>query len=40
MKFDAIVVQPLEKCLLYLSFQSDRNQLENLMNQEAMRKIG
>ena len=39
MEIDNVVKQPLEKCLLYISFQSDRNQLENLISQEAMKKI-
>ena len=39
MYMDDIVKQPLEKCLLYISFQSDRNYLENLISKEALKKV-
>lgn len=39
MYIDDVVKQPLEKCLLYISYQSDRNHLENLINQDAMKQI-
>jgi hypothetical protein len=39
-RFDEIVELPLEKCLLYLAFQSDKNQLEELMHKEALKKSG
>jgi hypothetical protein len=35
---DDIVKEPLEKCLLYLAYLSDRAQLENLMYKEASKK--
>lgn len=35
-KIDKIVEEPLEKCLLYLSFKADRQYLETLMHKEAM----
>jgi hypothetical protein len=40
LKVDEITEQPLEKCLMYLAFQADRNELEELMHKEAMKKIG
>jgi hypothetical protein len=30
----------LEKCLMFLAFQADKNQMEELMHNEAMKKIG
>jgi hypothetical protein len=39
LKIDLVVEEPLEKCLLFLAYQSDRNQLENLLHKEAMKKI-
>ena len=38
-KIDEVVKQPLETCLLYLSFYSDRNELDNLLHKEAMAKV-
>ena len=35
---DDVVKQPLEKCLLLLAFKADKNQLETLMHNEAMKK--
>ena len=40
LKIDSVVKEPLEKCLLYLAFKSDKNQLEELLHREAMKKIG
>jgi len=40
LKLDEVVKQPLEKCLLYLSFQTDRNQLDNLLHKESLKQIG
>jgi len=36
---DAVVKEPLEKCLLWLAYQADRIQLEDLMHRQAMKKI-
>lgn len=40
LKIDEIVKQPLEKCLLYLAYKSDKNQLDSLLHKEALKKIG
>jgi len=39
MLIDEITKQPLEKCLLWLAYQADVAQLEDLMYKEAMKKI-
>ena len=39
-EIDEVVKEPLEKCLLYLSYKSDKSQLESLMHKEAMKSIG
>jgi hypothetical protein len=39
-EIDEVVKEPLEKCLLFLSYKADRNQLEQLMHKEAMKSIG
>ena len=31
--------EPLEKSLLYLSYQMDRNQVDELMHNEALKKM-
>jgi len=36
---DAVVKEPLEKCLLWLAYQSDKVELEDLMHKDAMKKI-
>ena len=36
---DAVVKEPLEKCLLYLAYKADKNQLEGLLHKEAMKAI-
>jgi hypothetical protein len=36
---DEVVKEPLEKCLLWLAYQSDKVELEDLMHKEAMKKI-
>ena len=36
---DAVVKEPLEKCLLYLAYRADKNQLEGLLHKEAMKSI-
>ena len=38
-KIDIVTKEPLEKCLLYLAFKSDKNHLETLMHNEAMKKV-
>jgi len=40
MMIDDIVKQPLEKCLLYLAFHSDKIQLENILHKESLKRIG
>ena len=35
---DEITIQPLEKCLLFLAYQSDYNQLQNLVHKEMIAK--
>lgn len=39
MKIDLVVEEPLEKCLLFLAYQSDKVYLENLIHNEAMAKM-
>jgi hypothetical protein len=39
-KIDEVTNLPLEQCLLFLSYKSDKNVLENLMHKEAMKGIG
>ena len=34
-----VVEEPLEKCLLFLSYKADKNLLENLLHKEAMKSI-
>jgi hypothetical protein len=36
---DDVVKEPLEKCLLWLAYQSDKVELEDLMHKDAMKKI-
>jgi hypothetical protein len=36
---DAVVKEPLEKCLLWLAYQADKMQLEELLHKQAMKKI-
>jgi len=36
---DDVVKEPLEKCLLWLAYQADRAQLEELLHKQAMKKI-
>jgi len=36
---DAVVEEPLEKCLLWLAYQADKFQLEDIMHRQAMKKI-
>ena len=37
-KISEVVTLPLDTCLLYLSYQSDYNQLQNLIQKEIMAK--
>ena len=39
-KFNEVTAYPLEMCLLYLSYKSDKTLLENLLHKEALRKNG
>ena len=38
-KIDRVVLQPLEKCLLFLAYRSDKAQLETLMHKESLKNI-
>jgi hypothetical protein len=38
-RIDAVTLEPLEKCLLWLAYQSDVAELEDLMYKEAMKKV-
>jgi hypothetical protein len=37
-RISEVVTLPLDTCLLYLSYQSDYNHLQNLMQKEMMAK--
>ena len=37
-KFSEVTAYPLEMCLLYLSYKSDKTVLENLVHRENMKK--
>ena len=37
-KIDEVIQQPLEKCLLFLSFKADKNLLEGLLHKEMMKR--
>lgn len=39
LKVDIVVKEPLEKCLLYLAYRADKNELEGLLHKEAMKNI-
>lgn len=39
-KYDQVVKEELEKCLLYLAYISDKNRLEQMLHDEAMAKVG
>ena len=39
LKIEIVTREPLEKCLLYLAYKADKNQLEMLMHREAMKNI-
>ncbi len=36
---DAVVEEPLEKCLLWLAYQADKAQLEDLVHKQMLKKI-
>jgi hypothetical protein len=38
-KIDEVTLEPLEKCLLFLSFKADKQLLEEMMHKEAMKGI-
>jgi hypothetical protein len=38
-EIDEVVKEPLEKCLLFLAYKADRNQLEQMMHKEAMKGL-
>jgi hypothetical protein len=40
LRIDEITEQPLEKCLMLLAYEADKSQLEGLMHDEAMKKMG
>lgn len=40
LRFDKVVEQPLEKCLLYLAYKTDKNELETLLHKEALKRNG
>ena len=39
MIMDEITEQPLEKCLLWLAYQADKAQLEDMMYKEQVKKM-
>ena len=39
LRIDEVVKEPLEKCLLYLAYQADKIQLEELVHKEMMKKM-
>jgi hypothetical protein len=39
LRIDEVVKEPLEKCLLYLSYQADKVHLEELVHKEMMKKM-
>jgi hypothetical protein len=39
LKMDDVVKEPLEKCLLYLAYLSDKVVLEELVHKEMMKKM-
>jgi hypothetical protein len=36
---DEVINEPLEKCLLFLSYKADKNLLEDLVHREAMKRV-
>ena len=39
-KIDSVIKEPLEKCLLYLAYTTDRNHTETLMHKESIKRMG
>lgn len=39
-KYKEIINTPLEECLLYLCYKSDKNMMETMMHKEAMKRSG
>ncbi len=39
LRFDKVVEEPLEKCLLYLAFKADKNQVESLTHKEMLKGL-
>lgn len=39
LKINQVVEEPLEKCLLYLSYKADKIHVDNLLHNEAMKKV-
>ena len=40
LEFDNVFTQPLEKCLLFLSYKADRSTVDTLIHNEAIKKMG
>jgi predicted transport protein len=40
LRFDKVVEEPLEKCLLYLAYKADKNQVDSLMHKEMLKGMG
>ncbi len=38
-KFDVVLLEPLEKCLLYLAWKTDKAVVEELLHKEMMKKV-
>jgi hypothetical protein len=38
-KIDRVVEEPLEKCLLFLAYKSDKNRLEGMLHRESLKNI-
>ena len=38
-RFNIITREPLEKCLMYLAYRSDKNLIEQLIHKESLAKI-
>ncbi len=38
-KFNTIVEEPLEKCLLYLAYRADKATMESLLHRESLAKM-
>jgi hypothetical protein len=39
LRINEVVKEPLEKCLLYLSYKADKVKLEELVNKDMMKKM-